>query len=129
MDGTNIQKLTTLSYYAAPYALIYEQVNNLLIWIDDMDYAIKYLNLSSIESGAQKFKSVHIHRPFELAVHGDYLYWTDSADGSTGGIFRMHLKGDRRYVTETVQSGLIQAEGIASLDANYVPGKTHIFLR
>lgn len=125
MDGSNIKLVKALERDSEPYSLILDRSSNVLYWVDDTDNRIKYLNLSSVDSGIQKVQqSRHINKPYELAIFRNYLYWTDNDAGFSGGLFRLHLSGDKRHTSELVVSGFLEPNGIAALDdTNVAKGK------
>lgn len=125
MDGTNIAIVHRLYYFADPYSLILDDVNNVLYWVDDDDYRLKYFNLSSPSNRTQILDINNVNKPYELTIYGNDLYWTANDFGSTAGLFRAPLSGPNRHRVVQAASDFITPTGVASVSGSEVNSKSH----
>ena len=112
MDGKNQMILANLSFVGDDtfVDLVLDKPNNRLLFSDQTNEVIRYINLTNLE--IHTVLSGNLHKPTSLTKLNDTLYWTASGDGTfSGAVFKADVTSNSAS-PQTVADGFGQPKGI-----------------
>ena len=120
MDGSRRTVIANLTGAKEANSLTYDQLSKRLYWVEKENKLIRCLELDN--PVPKKLISSQLEEPYDIAIHGEYIYWTDGGTGSwSGGVYRAY-KNNGSGIEQVVDilgkpMGLYSRDSSRSIDA------------